>query len=294
MSRIQHILDKAEREGTVRRMRGADAAAAAVARDATASAAVPSPPATAIDTLGPASTSLGAGPSTPLGAGALSAVPPPGVVRVVTGARLDRRLLSATAADSTAAEQYRALRTRILHADNGAPVHVVMVTSPGRGEGKSLTAANLGLTMAQEYQRRIVVVDADLRHPQMHRLFGLPDGPGLADVLAGDATLDEALTTLEDQQITILPAGRMPARPAELLGTTAMRRTIETLRSQFDRLIVDTPATTPLADVGILTPLVDSVLLVVRAGVTGKPAIHDAIAAIDASKLLGVVLNEAS
>ena len=113
-------------------------------------------------------------------------------------------------------------------------------------------------------------------------------------MLAGDATLEEALITLEDQQITILPAGRTPARPAELLGTTAMRRTIETLRSQFDRLIVDTPATTPLADVGILTPLVDCVILVVRAGVTSKPTIHDAIAAIDAGKLLGVVLNEAA
>ena len=277
MSRIQNILDKAEREGTVRRMRGADAAAAAVALDAAAPAAVSSPPASVIDTLGPA-----------------SAVPPTSVVRVVTGARLDRRLLAAAAADSVAAEQYRALRTRILHADNGSPVHIIMVTSPGRGEGKSLTAANLGLTMAQEYQRRICVVDADLRHPQMHRLFGLPDGPGLAEVVAGEALLDDALITLEDYQITVLPAGRMPARPAELLGTTAMRRTLETLRSQFDRLIVDTPATAPLADVGILTPLVDTVLLVVRAGITGKPAIHDAIAAIDASKLLGVVLNEAT
>src|SRR5262245_7643891 len=121
MSRIQNILDKAEREGTVRRMRGADAAAAAVALDAAAPAAVSSPPASVIDTSGPA-----------------SAAPPTSVVRVVTGARLDRRLLAAAAADSVAAEQYRALRTRILHADNGSPVHIIMVTSPGRGEGKSL------------------------------------------------------------------------------------------------------------------------------------------------------------
>jgi polysaccharide biosynthesis transport protein len=148
--------------------------------------------------------------------------------------------------------------------------------------------------MAQDYQRRICVVDADLRHPQLQRLFGLPDGPGLSDVLAGEATLEEALVTVEDHQITILPAGRTPARPAELLGTTAMRRTLETLRSQFDRVVMDAPAATPLADVGILTPLVDSVLLVVRSGTTSKPAIHDAVAAIDASKLLGVVLNEAA
>ena len=73
-----------------------------------------------------------------------------------------------------------------------------------------------------------------------------------------------------------------------------MRRTLDTLRSQFDRIIIDSPSATPLADVGILTPLVDSVILVVRAGVTSKPAIHDAIAAIDGGKLLGVVLNEAA
>jgi protein-tyrosine kinase len=266
MSRIQNILEKAEREGSIRRMRGADP------MPADAGALPPEAPREAIGAENPAS--------------------PP--LRIVTGARLDRRLLAVLATDSTVAEQYRALRTRILHADTGAAVRVVLITSPGRGEGRTLTASNLGLTMAQEYQRRICVVDADLRHPQLHRLFGLTDRPGLSDVLAGQASLEEALVTLEDHQITILPAGRPPLRPAELLGTAAMRRTLDTLRSQFDRVVVDAPAATPLADVGILTPLVDSVLLVVRSGATSKPAIRDAVAAIDASKLLGVVLNEAA
>jgi capsular exopolysaccharide synthesis family protein len=274
MSRIQNILEKAERDGSVRRIRGADS---------------PPPPAPAfIDA--PSQAAPSPAEMDTVGVAVKASAP----VRVVSGARLDRRLLPATAADSVAAEQYRALRTRIFHADNGAAVHVVLITSPGRGEGKTLTAGNLGLTMAQDYQRRTCVVDADLRHPQLQRLFGLPDGPGLSDVLAGEATLEEALVTVEDHQITILPAGRICARPAELLGTTAMRRTLETLRSQFDRVVVDAPATTPLADVGILTPLVDSVLLVVRSGTTSKPAIHDAVAALDASKLLGVVLNEAA
>jgi capsular exopolysaccharide synthesis family protein len=276
MSRIQNILEKAERDGSVRRIRGADSlpAAASAGLDVAPSQAAPQSPVVR-DTIG-------------------TAVRASAPVRAVAGTRLDRRLLAAIAADSIAAEQYRALRTRIFHAYSGAAVHVVLITSPGRGEGKTLTASNLGLTMAQDYQRRICVVDADLRHPQLQRLFGLPDGPGLSEVLAGEATLEEALVTVEDHQVTILPAGRAPARPAELLGTTAMRRTIETLRSQFDRVVVDAPATAPLADVGILTPLVDSVLLVVRSGTTSKPAIHDAVAAIDASKLLGVVLNEAA
>jgi capsular exopolysaccharide synthesis family protein len=173
-------------------------------------------------------------------------------------------------------------------------VNVVLVTSPGRGEGKTLTAGNLGLTMAQEFQQRICVVDADMRHPQLHRIFGLPQNPGLAEVLTEQATLQDALVTIEEQQITILPSGFLPARPAELLGSTAMRRTLDALRSRFDRIVIDAPAAMPLADVGILTPLVDSVLLVVRAAITSKPSIHDAVTALDNSKLLGIVLNEAA
>ena len=113
-------------------------------------------------------------------------------------------------------------------------------------------------------------------------------------MLLGTAQLEEALVTIEEYQITVLPAGRAATHPAELLGTTTMRRTLEALRSQFDRVVIDTPAANPLADVGILTPLVDSVVLVVRAGVTETPAIHDALATIDEAKLLGIVLNEAA
>lgn len=279
MSRIQNILEKAERDGSVRRIRG-----------------VAGPmPATGLATFDPLSVT-GPPPIVAETFGASAATPVPAVapVRVIKGARLDPRLVVAMSTDAVAAEQYRALRTRIFHTDNGPAVSVVLVTSPGRGEGKTLTVANLGLTMAQDYQRRICIVDADLRHRQIHRLFGLPDGPGLSDVLDGTASLEEALITIEDRQITVLPAGRATAHPAELLGTASMRRTLETLRSRFDRVLIDAPAVTPLADIGILTPLVDSVLLVVRAGVTSKPAIHDATAVIDAAKLLGVVLNDAA
>jgi capsular exopolysaccharide synthesis family protein len=213
--------------------------------------------------------------------------------RIVAGAQLDPRLITATSMATPAAEQYRALRTRLVHADPASPASVVLITSSSRGEGKTITSGNLGLAMAQERQRRVCVIDADVRRPQMHRIFGLPDGPGLCDVLAGDATLAEALVTLEEHQLTILPAGRVPGKAAELLGTTAMRRTLEALRGQFDRVVVDAPPAVPLADVSILIPMVDRVLLVVRAGVTMKPAIHDAVASIDPSKLIGLVLNEA-
>ena len=106
---------------------------------------------------------------------------------------LDPRLVAALAPQSLAAEQYRSLRTRIKRAENGRAVRAIVITSPNKGDGKSLTAANLALTMAQEFQQRVLLVDADLRRPAVHRLFGAPDGPGLSDVLMGAAELDEAL-----------------------------------------------------------------------------------------------------
>jgi capsular exopolysaccharide synthesis family protein len=279
MSRIQNILNKAERDGTVRRVQTqADPVAAArlASLDGAATIAAPSSLLTH-----------------DIAVSAASAVPAATPARVITTGPLDPRLVVALRVESAVAEQYRALRTRIVHADTGGPVNLLLVTSPSRGEGKTLTAANLALTMAQEYQQRICVVDADLRNPQIHRLFGLPEAPGLADVLAGGAALEDALVTVEAHHITVLPAGGTGAHPAELLGTVTMRRLLDRLRSQFDRIVIDAPSAAPLADVGILTPLVDSVLLVVRAGVTSKPAIQEAINSIDQAKLLGVVLNEA-
>jgi capsular exopolysaccharide synthesis family protein len=280
MSRIQNILEKAEREGAVRRVRPQveDTSATLVTVDGRATMTPPLASPSAFEAPEPVA---------PI-------APPVPSVRVVTGTRLSPSLLAALSPSGTAAEQYRALRTRIVHSETGGPVNVVLITSPGRGDGKSLTAANLGLAMAQEYQQRICVVDADFRSPQQRRLFGLPETPGLADVLLCRATIEEAVIELEEHHISVLPAGSPSAHPAELFGTTTMRRTIETLRSRFDRIVIDSPAATPLADVGILAPLVDSVVLIVRAGYTSKPAIHDAIAAIDAAKLLGVVLNEAA
>jgi len=276
MSRIQNILDKAEREGAVRRIRP-------LAGPTMPAVAVVDPPVT----LSPPPTVVAPEPD-----GSVAAASAP--MRVISGARLSPSLIAAVSPSGIAGEQYRALRTRIVHRETGGPVNVVLITSPGRGDGKSLTVANLGLAMAQEYQQRICVVDADFRSPQQHRLFGLPDAPGLSDVLTGRVSLEDALVALEEHHISVLPAGTRSAHPAELFGTTTMRRTLEALRLRFDRIVIDAPAAAPLADVGILTPLVDSIVLIVRAGITSKPAIHDAIAAVDAGKLLGIVLNEAA
>jgi capsular exopolysaccharide synthesis family protein len=266
MSRMQTILDKAERDGAVLRIRtlpGQDTVD--VPADLAASGDV-----------------------------AAATAPLHTPIRSATPRHLDRALVAVGAPDAAAARQYRGLCTRIVHADQGTPVKVIMVTSPGGSDGKSVTAANLALTMAREYQRPTCLVDANLRSPRLQQMFGLPDGPGLVDVLAGRATLDQVLTRVEPSGVTVLTAGAGAEHPAELLSTPVMRRTIDNLRAQFDRIIIDTPAALPMVDIGLLEPLADRIVLVVRAGVTSKASIADALGAIDASRLLGVVLNEAA
>jgi capsular exopolysaccharide synthesis family protein len=284
MSRIQNILDKAEREGTVLRTSGLD-----VPAPATVSAPIPvdvaAPHAPALD--GPAMIL----PGVPNGAHASAASPSSEAVESFT-VRLNPLLIAGLSPKSLAAEQYRQLRTRLSHAEGATALRTILITSPQKGEGKSVTAANLALTMAQELQRRVVLVEADLRKPSLQQLFGLPAGAGLADYLSGACELREAMKFLPDHNLTVIPGGTAPANPAELLGSTAMRRLLDQLRSRFDRVILDTPPVLPLADVAVLAPIVDGTLLVVRAGVTPKPAIENALRAFDSSHLLGVVLNE--
>ena len=276
MSRIQDILNKAEREGTARRTRAlSDSSIAMTQAPAPMSAPAPAPPPPAAwvnPADAPALDHHSVGSATPT---------------------LDRHLVAATAPQSVAAEQYRLLRTRLKNAANGRAVRTIVVTSPSMGDGKSVTAANLALTMAQEFHQRVLLIDADMRRPSVATLFGISQGPGLADVLMGAVELDGALVHFADQRLTVLPAGTPPGHPAELLGSSGMRRILDTLRTRFDAILIDMPPVAPVADVHVVSPLVDGILMIVRAGVTAKPAIERAISGLDVSKVLGLVLNEA-
>lgn len=277
MSRIHDILKKAEQEGTLRRTRGAGGESAATI------AAMPPP---ALPLRRPAPLPI---LDRPRVAAAEPEVAPRHGERPL---QLDDHLVAAAAPQSVAAEQYRALRTRISRGDHNGAIRALIVTSPSKGDGKSLTAANLALTMAQEFHQRVLLIDADLRQPTVHRLFGISDTPGLSDVLMGGVPLEQALVEVPEHRLTLLPSGALPSNPAELLGTVAMRRTLDTLRAKYDRIILDMPPVSPLADVEILLPSADGLIMIVRAGVTPKPAIEHALSRLDPGKVLGVVLNE--
>lgn len=290
MSRIQEILARAERDGTARRTRGDEAP--------------PSPPslesAGAVDArpLFPRGGALGTSIGTSLAPATAApatltapAVTPAAEPRPVQ-ATLHPALIAAIDPHSSAAEQYRAVRTRLGVLEETAPVRVVLVTSPGAREGKSITAANLALTMAQEFQRNVLLLDADLRGSSIHQLFGIDGMPGLSDVLTGAATLDEALVYAPDYRLTILPAGGHASNPTELLGSTTMRRMLDTLRARFDRILLDLPPVMPLADVGTVAAMGDGVVMVVRAGTTQRPALEQALAAFPEDRVLGLLLND--
>jgi protein-tyrosine kinase len=303
MSRIQNILEKAERDGTALRTSRITPPTAAVAPVATPIANVtatvpitidlptPAPEPAAVRDIVPGATAVASSAGYPGAAAAAAAPSASDAVQSYT-VRLNPLLVAGLAPKSLAAEQYRQLRTRLSHAEGANNLRTVLITSPQKGEGKSVTSANLALTMAQELQRRVIIVEADLRKPSLQQLFGLPPGPGLSEYLVGAADLKDVMRFLPDHNLTVIHAGSTPTNPAELLGSTAMRRLLDQLRTRFDRVILDTPPVLPLADVAVLAPLVDGTLLVVRAGVTPKPAIENALRAFDSTRLLGVVLNE--
>ena len=278
MSRIQEILKKAERDGNMQRTRSFGH------HEGDRPAAAPAAAQAVIER-----------PAPPVATPAIEAPRAPAATtdHAAVGTVIDSHLVAAHAPQSLAAEQYRSLRTRVKSAEHGRAVRTIIVTSPDKGDGKSLTAANLALTMAQEPQQRVLLIDADLRRASIHRLFGIAETPGLTDVLMGGASIDDALVSIADHHLTVLPSGIIPMHPGELLGSAAMRRVIDTLRTRFDRILNDMPPIAPLADVAIASAMADGILVIVRAGKTTKPAIERALSGLDMSKVLGLVLNDA-
>ncbi len=199
--------------------------------------------------------------------------------------------VAATQPSSAAAEQYRLLRTRLEGGDQGRRPHLLLVTSPGSGDGKTTTSANLALTMGQGFNHTVVLVEADMRRPTLAALCGLRSERGLVDVLLGGASLDDVLVQLPEQNVFVLPAGHATTRSTELLGSTMMARLLESLRSRFDRIVIDSPPVT-LADTHVLARFADGVLIVVRAGMTSRPALEHALDGVERERIAGIVLND--
>lgn len=200
--------------------------------------------------------------------------------------------LSPISANGSSVEQYRRLAARLHLAQMEHQTRIVMVTSAIPGEGKTLTAANLALTLSESYRRKVLLVDADLRRPWMHQVFQVPNVTGLNDGLRSESERKVHLIEVTEG-LTLLTAGRPDPDPMSVLSSDRMRHVLEEAGTRFDWVIIDTPPVGLLTDAHLLASLVDTVLLVVHAGYTPLAAINTAVQAIGRDRILGIVLNRA-
>jgi len=189
-------------------------------------------------------------------------------------------------------EQYRRLAARLLIAQTEHNTKIVMVTSALAGEGKTLTAANLALTLSESYKKSVLLLDADLRQPTLHQVFQIPNVSGLNDGLRSDSGRKLPLIRYTENMY-ILTAGRPDSDPMSVLSGDRLRQVFEEAGSRFDWVIVDTPPVALLTDAHLLASLVDAVLLVVESGRTPLSAIKTAVQSVGRDRVFGVVLNRA-
>jgi capsular exopolysaccharide synthesis family protein len=193
---------------------------------------------------------------------------------------------------SPRSEALRHIRTNLKFIDVDEPVKTVVVTSSLPGEGKTTTACNLAITLAQA-GTKVVIVDADLRRPRIGELLGVESAVGLTSVLIGHAGLDEALQPWGHDGMAVLASGTIPPNPSELLSSQHMAGLLDELKRRFDVVIVDAPPVLPVTDAAVLASRCDGVMLLVRHGKTTRNQVHattDALKAVSA-RLLGTVMT---
>jgi capsular exopolysaccharide synthesis family protein len=199
------------------------------------------------------------------------------------------RLVISPEATAACTAQYRRLAANLHDLQIESGLKVVMVSSTVSGGGKTLTIANLALTLSEAYRRRTLLIDADLRLPAVHEIFGVPKSPGLADVL--EAGRGPVPIVRVSPWLNVLPAGHQASTPLAQLTSDHMRAIIHDATAQFDWILLDTPPISLLPDAQHLASVTQGVLLVIAAGITPYKLVQRAISSIGADRILGVALN---
>jgi polysaccharide biosynthesis transport protein len=212
---------------------------------------------------------------------------------VIASSKEAVELVTQVRPQSQMAESYRALRTSLLLSNLGAPPKVIMMTSALPQEGKTTTSINCAVVLAQK-GGRVLLIDADLRRPSIHKTLGMAPHTGLSNVLTGSTTIEKAIAhTSILPTLDVLTAGTPPPNPAELLASTNMRDLLAHLRELYDHIVIDTPPSLSVTDAVVLSPRADAVVLVIRSGQTTKQALRrsrDILTQVNA-KVVGVLLN---
>lgn len=193
---------------------------------------------------------------------------------------------------SIAAESYRTLRTNIQYSSFDKSLKTIVITSSEPNEGKTTTAGNLALSLAKD-EKRVVLIDCDLRKPSIHRRFKISNGEGLSEVIIGEKSL-ENITREVFRGLDVITSGNIPPNPSEMLGSKRMECILNKLRESYDYVILDTPPVLVVTDAQVLSAKVDGTILVVKAQKTKDDSIIKAKKLLDKvhAKFIGSILND--
>jgi capsular exopolysaccharide synthesis family protein len=206
--------------------------------------------------------------------------------------RVEPRLIAITDPDSRYCEEYRSLRTHVLHKSQKQKLQSIVVASVNQGEGKSITALNLAWLLAQTDGVKALIIDSDLRRPSLAEYIGVEADKGLSHVLADDATLIESIVRLEPSGLHILPGGDARKDVAELISGPRFKEILREAREMFDYIIIDAPPLGIFTDATVLINHADGAMLVIRANKTSFSMIDRSLEPIPKDRFLGVVLNQ--
>jgi succinoglycan biosynthesis transport protein ExoP len=209
-----------------------------------------------------------------------------------SGDDINPELVTLHSPKSTASESYRGIRTSILFSSAEATPQVILISSAGPREGKTITAANLAITMAQS-DSKVIILDCDMRRPKSHKLLGVARDQGISNILVGSSDVKESILHTQIPNLDIIPSGPIPPNPSEMLGSARMVTLLNDLRKKYAHILIDSPPSTAVTDAVVLSKSVDGVILVIRTGDTPREIIRNGVAQFEAvgAHILGAILN---
>lgn len=196
------------------------------------------------------------------------------IIKKVENTAIEPHIVAFHDSSSPIGEQYKIIRTNIQSLKSTKNLKVFLMTSSINGEGKTVTTINLAMTMAHDLSKKsILIIDADMRKGKISRYLGLHSSPGLSEILKGEAGAELTMINPGIDNLTVIPSGKVPRNPAELLASRQMAGLLSDLKTKFDYIFIDSPPVMPITDPCVLSPLVDGVILVVQAGRTQRDAV---------------------
>jgi capsular exopolysaccharide synthesis family protein len=203
----------------------------------------------------------------------------------------DFLLFSSANPFAVGAEKFRTLRSRLYRVRENQPLRKLLVSSAIPAEGKTFVSANLAQVLVRQGECRVLLIDADMRSPRLHKIMGATSTPGLADYLQGERSEFEVIQRGKEEGFFFLPAGKHVTHPAELIASKKFKSLLSTVSELFDWVIIDSPPALPVSDASVLATMCDGVLFVVRAGSTPSEVCARGCRELQDGHIIGVVLN---